>query len=54
MNSEFCFGKLSTARPPFEFIARGRAFGVDNSPFVLKPNSCLLANFGPRICKDGV
>jgi hypothetical protein len=34
--------------------ARGGAVGVDSEPFVIKPNSCLLANFGPRICKDGV
>jgi hypothetical protein len=54
VNAGFCFGKLSTARPSFEHRARGSAYGVDNWPFIEKPNSCLLANFGPRICKDGV
>jgi len=54
MNAGFCFGKLPTARKAFEFIARASAPGVDSLPFILKPNSCLLANFGPRICKDGV
>jgi hypothetical protein len=54
VNTGFCFGKLSTARKAFEFIARASALGVDSLPFILKPNSCLLADFGPRICKDGV
>lgn len=54
VNAVFCFGKLSTARKAFEFRARASAPGVDSLPFILKPNSCLLANFRPRICKDGV
>ncbi len=37
------FGQLSTARKPFGNEARGRAFGVDNFPFVASPNSCWLA-----------
>ena len=54
VNAGFCFGKLFTARMAFEFIARASAHGVNGLPFILKPNSCLLADFGPRICKDGV
>ena len=54
VNAGFCFGKLFTARMAFEFIARASAHGVNSLPFILKPNSCLLADFGPRICKDGV